>query len=149
MMTTRSGQPYKEVADVMNEDADAALQKLTKSKLLEMCRAAGIPKCSKSKLKDDLIALLKHHSQHLPSSPPLDDSSTPLNAIDLFCGCGGMSKGLTESGIHVLAGIDIWDKAVESYRSNFSHQAICADLTQLPPEEFHARYNREDKPVDI
>lgn len=25
--------------------------------------------------------------------------TTPLNVIDLFCGCGGMSKGLTDAGV--------------------------------------------------
>ena len=54
-----------------------------------------------------------------------------LNAIDLFCGCGGMSKGLTEAGINIIAGIDIWDVAVSSYNKNFSHNAYCEDLTIL------------------
>ena len=32
-----------------------------------------------------------------------------LNVLDLFCGCGGMSKGITDAGLNVVAGIDIWD----------------------------------------
>ena len=35
-----------------------------------------------------------------------------LNVIDLFCGCGGMSKGLSDAGLHIIAGIDIWDVAI-------------------------------------
>jgi DNA (cytosine-5)-methyltransferase 1 len=46
-----------------------------------------------------------------------------MNVIDLFSGCGGMSKGLTDAGLHIIAGIDIWDKAVESYNHNFEHKA--------------------------
>lgn len=57
-----------------------------------------------------------------------------FNAIDLFCGCGGMSYGLEKAGINIVAGIDIWDKAVESYKNNFDHNAICADLRNLSPE---------------
>lgn len=55
-----------------------------------------------------------------------------LTAIDLFCGCGGMSKGLSDAGINVVLGIDIWDKAVESYNSNFDHKAYQHDLTMFP-----------------
>lgn len=58
-----------------------------------------------------------------------------LNAIDLFCGCGGMSKGLTEAGINVVAGIDVWDVAIESYKKNFNHIALCKDLEKFPPED--------------
>ena len=33
----------------------------------------------------------------------------PCVAIDLFCGIGGLTKGLSLSGIEVCAGIDIDD----------------------------------------
>tara|TARA_Y100000385_G_scaffold289880_1_gene360827 strand:+ start:1462 stop:2475 length:1014 start_codon:yes stop_codon:yes gene_type:complete len=77
------------------------------------------------------------------------DISKRLNVLDLFCGCGGMSKGLTDAGLNVIAGIDIWDKAVENYNKNYHHKAYCADLTQLPPEKFNELYNKENKNVDI
>lgn len=72
-----------------------------------------------------------------------------LNVIDLFCGCGGMTKGLTDAGLNIIAGIDIWDKAINSYKQNFHHQAICEDITKLPPETFQTLYNKENKVVDI
>lgn len=72
-----------------------------------------------------------------------------LNAIDLFCGCGGMSKGLTDAGLNIIAGIDIWDKAVENYNKNFTHKAYCEDLTKLPPETFNELYNKENMDIDI
>jgi DNA (cytosine-5)-methyltransferase 1 len=72
-----------------------------------------------------------------------------LNVIDLFCGCGGMSKGLTDAGLNIIAGIDIWDKAVESYNKNFDHKAYCEDLTQLPPEKFNDLYNPKNKNIDV
>jgi DNA (cytosine-5)-methyltransferase 1 len=48
-----------------------------------------------------------------------------MNVLDLFCGCGGMSKGL-----NIVAGIDKWDKAIENYKKNFHHQGICEDITK-------------------
>ena len=71
---------------------------------------------------------------------------TPLNVIDLFCGCGGMSKGLTDAGLNIVAGIDIWDKAVVSYNKNFEHKAYCEDLTQLSPEKFRCFSRRTTLP---
>ena len=72
-----------------------------------------------------------------------------LNVIDLFCGCGGMSKGLTDAGLNIIAGIDIWDKAINSYKQNYHHNAICEDLTKLPPEKFNTLYNRENITIDL
>lgn len=72
-----------------------------------------------------------------------------INVIDLFCGCGGMSKGLTDSGLNVIAGIDIWNKAIENYKRNFHHIGACEDLTQLLPEMFDDTYNPEHKIIDV
>lgn len=70
------------------------------------------------------------------------------NVLDLFCGCGGMSQGLHDAGLKIVAGIDKWDKAIESYKNNFTHQAICADLTTLTPDKFEKDYNKGKK-IDI
>jgi DNA-cytosine methyltransferase len=72
-----------------------------------------------------------------------------LNVIDLFCGCGGMSKGLYDAGFNIIAGIDIWDKAINNYKKNFHHYAICADLLNLSPEKFNNLYNKENKIIDL
>lgn len=64
-----------------------------------------------------------------------------INVIDLFCGCGGMTTGLVNAGLNVVAGIDVWDKAIESYESNHDHLSICADLTKLSPQDFKRKYN--------
>ena len=64
-----------------------------------------------------------------------------INAIDLFCGCGGMSKGLQSVGINVVAGIDVWDKAVQSYAVNNNHMSLCKDLTKFPPQELDKMLN--------
>jgi hypothetical protein len=35
-------------------------------------------------------------------------SNMQYNVLDLFCGCGGMSRGLEDAGLNVIAGIDVW-----------------------------------------
>lgn len=53
-----------------------------------------------------------------------------------------MTKGLSQVvGLNIIAGIDIWDKAINSYEKNFNHQSICEDLTKLPPKLFQSKYN--------
>ena len=63
-----------------------------------------------------------------------------LTAVDLFCGCGGMSYGLTRSGVNVLAGIDHWDRAIDTYRANNNHIGVCEDLTNYSPDTFSKEY---------
>ena len=56
-----------------------------------------------------------------------------LNVLDLFCGCGGMSKGLETAGLNIICGIDIWKPAINTYETNFNHMTICQDLRLLKP----------------
>ena len=72
-----------------------------------------------------------------------------MNVLDLFCGCGGFTTGLRNSGLNVIAGIDIWDKAIQSYSTNHDHPSVCADLSKLPPSEFSNTYNIPSNSVDI
>ena len=55
-----------------------------------------------------------------------------MKAVDLFAGCGGLSLGLTQAGVEVLAGVDNWDKSLAVYRANFSHEGIQLDLSDVP-----------------
>jgi 2-polyprenyl-3-methyl-5-hydroxy-6-metoxy-1,4-benzoquinol methylase len=34
------------------------------------------------------------------------DAEPKIQVVDLFCGCGGFTKGLEDAGLEVLAGID-------------------------------------------
>lgn len=51
-------------------------------------------------------------------------------AVDLFCGCGGLSRGLENAGFEVLAGFDSWKQAITVYAANNQeHDAIVHDLS--------------------
>ena len=135
---------------------------MSKKDLLNKCKELGITKCI-SKNKTQLMELInsKNNDENCknillnksvikePFTFLIEPITEPLNVIDLFCGCGGMSKGLTDAGLNIIAGIDVWNKAVESYNKNFEHKAYCEDLTKLPPEKFNELYNKENKNVDI
>lgn len=64
--------------------------------------------------------------------------------LDLFCGCGGMTKGLIDCGFEILAGIDIWSEAIDNYNKNYKHDGICVDITKLQPNEFDKIYNKKN-----
>jgi len=62
---------------------------------------------------------------------------TPI-AIDLFSGCGGISTGLLDAGIKVVAGFDHEARAIEAYNYNHTYRGargFVADLANLSGKE--------------
>lgn len=52
--------------------------------------------------------------------------------IDLFCGCGGFSKGFEEAGFNVCFGIDSWEDALITYKKNFPDAVVLnEDITNV------------------
>ena len=63
------------------------------------------------------------------------------NAIDLFCGCGGLSYGFEMAGFNILLGIDNDSKALETFELNHKNaKSICGDITQIT-------YENDIKPI--
>ena len=47
-----------------------------------------------------------------------------IRAFDLFCGAGGSSLGARLAGVKVVGGIDLWDKATETFKLNFPDAVV-------------------------
>lgn len=63
-------------------------------------------------------------------------SDKKIKAVDFFCSGGGMSYGLQQSGINVIAGIDIDLSCKETYEANIPNSKfIHADITEFNEEE--------------
>ncbi|MGH3773788.1 MAG: DNA cytosine methyltransferase [Pseudonocardiaceae bacterium] len=66
--------------------------------------------------------------------PPLSaeaagEGAGPLRAIDLFCGAGGLSEGLRQAGLQVIAGTDSDPDACATFAHNFPlAAALCGDI---------------------
>lgn len=57
--------------------------------------------------------------------------SKKITVVDLFSGCGGLSLGLQNAGFKVVAGLDNWQPAIETYQKNFDHDIINLDLNNV------------------
>lgn len=54
-----------------------------------------------------------------------------MRVVELFCGAGGMSLGLTQAGCKVVGAFDVMSEAVATYRANLGDHVHQADLTDL------------------
>ncbi len=84
------------------------------------------------------------HTMSLVTSAKL-----PL-AIDLFCGCGGISAGLRDAGFRVVAGADVEPKYACTFRHNFGDaQMVADDLRRLSPGDFMNRLQLARGELDL
>ena len=58
-----------------------------------------------------------------------------VKAVDLFCGAGGLTHGLLNAGIEVVAGYDIAESCRFSYEHNNNAKFINQSVTELTAEE--------------
>ena len=54
-----------------------------------------------------------------------------MTVVDLFCGCGGLSKGFELAGFTISAAFDGWSAAITCYNANFEHEAYLRDLSDV------------------
>lgn len=62
-------------------------------------------------------------------------------AVDFFCGAGGMTNGLIQAGMHVLAGVDNEPQCEQTYRQNRNKNGVrpeyvCKDI--FPSTRLHS-----------
>jgi len=59
-----------------------------------------------------------------------------LKAVDFFCGAGGMTYGMRQAGINVMAGIDIDSTVKETYETNNpGSKFLCKNIFEYTPDE--------------
>lgn len=68
-----------------------------------------------------------------------------MRAVDLFAGCGGSTKGAELAGVEVVAGINHWLLAVQSYRLNHPRALVIHQDIQL----VNAVALKQERPFDL
>ena len=59
-----------------------------------------------------------------------------ITCIDLFCGAGGLTRGLLDAGIRVVRGVDLDLTAKETYeRNNHGAEFMHADIRKISPDD--------------
>ncbi len=58
-----------------------------------------------------------------------------MTFVDLFCGAGGLSKGLELSGLEGICGLDWFEEACKTYERNFKHPFVNGDITDSAVKE--------------
>ena len=57
-------------------------------------------------------------------------SKKKYNVLDLFCGCGGLSKGFEMAGYNIVLGVDFNEPALKTYAYNHhGSKTLCGDLS--------------------
>lgn len=65
--------------------------------------------------------------------------TTSIKAIDFCCGAGGLTRGLLDAGISVVAGVDNDSRLKDTYeKNNAPSKFVCADLTKIDIDAFRA-----------
>jgi len=77
------------------------------------------------------------------------DKSRTLRAIDVFSGCGGLTTGLKAAGFDVLAGVEIDEAAVTTYRMNHPAIHVFGDVRELTCSEVKEAFELEVGELDL
>lgn len=78
----------------------------------------------------------------VPKMPTKDIGRSAVQAVDVFCGIGGLTYGLGLSGIDVVAGIDCDPSCRHAYETNNNRaKFVEADIRDLEFEEIAKYYN--------
>ncbi|MBL8298223.1 MAG: DNA cytosine methyltransferase [Rhodanobacteraceae bacterium] len=69
-------------------------------------------------------------------------NTRPISCVDLFCGAGGLSYGLTKAGIRVAAGVDLDPACDYPYRTNNPGKFLRRDVVALEASELKRFFRR-------
>ena len=74
----------------------------------------------------------------------MNNKSKSISAVDLFCGVGGLTYGLEQAGIKVIAGIDIDETCKYAYEENNDADFVCKDIDSVTSEYLSSLYLEGD-----
>lgn len=80
----------------------------------------------------------------------MENKTNTLKAVDFFCSGGGMSHGMQNAGIKILAGIDFDNTCKETYETNIKGaEFIHKDVFEYQPEELENQLKLKKNDDDL
>ncbi len=77
-----------------------------------------------------LLGILSPEGEYMAQAQKA--SKQKYTALDLFCGCGGLSYGFDLAGFDIIGGIDFNKDATETFKLNFPKAKVrCADISKI------------------
>ena len=105
----------------------------------------GEPICSTIETKRKNATKLTDNVNWIDISQLWDNpQQTDYTFVDLFCGAGGLSKGLELAGLQGICGLDWFKEAGMTYRRNFHHTLVEGDITQPEVKDLFYKTCREN-----
>lgn len=65
-----------------------------------------------------------------------------ISVVDLFCGAGGLTHGLQNAGLNVVAGYDIEASCRFAYEKNNDAVFLCKSVTEIERDELLSHYSQ-------
>lgn len=74
----------------------------------------------------------------------------PIPFLDVFCGIGGLSKGLMSAGLTCIGGIDYWQEAKETFERNHEGaRFFLADVTKTSATEIETQLSLSSRDITV
>jgi DNA (cytosine-5)-methyltransferase 1 len=88
--------------------------------------------------------------RHRTRSIKKPNSNRKPTAVDLFCGCGGLTVGLKRAGFRVLGAVDVDPLSIRTYEANHKEVMVWeTDLKDLAPAELTATLGLKKGGLDL
>ena len=66
-----------------------------------------------------------------------------IEVVDLFCGVGGLTCGLNQSGLQVKAGFDVDETCRYPYEHNNNAKFVCKDIKKVTADDINRFYSKK------
>lgn len=94
------------------------------------------------------VVLVKRQTKQVRGRSYYDDGK--LTAVDLFCGCGGLTVGLKKAGFRVLGAVEIDPLSVKTYVANHRDVKVWeTDIRDLQPAEMLEQLGLKQGELDL